>query len=77
MPVHTHLPLRCLEITPATPSRGNVVLLHGQGATLEDMVSVVEDMKFPARHLLLDGTFTVSMGEHYQGRAWFQRAITR
>jgi phospholipase/carboxylesterase len=73
MPVHTNLPLRCLEMTPATPSRGNVVLLHGLGATLEDLVSVVDDMKFPARHLLLDGSFTISMGEHYQGRAWYQR----
>lgn len=73
MPLHTNLALRCLELTPKTPARGNVVLLHGMGATLEDMVSLVDDMQFPARHLLVDGSFAVQMGEHYSGRSWYQR----
>jgi predicted esterase len=64
-----------MELTPAEDAavRGTVVLLHGLGATLEDLVSVVEDMRFPARHLLFDGTFPMEMGEHYQGRAWYQK----
>jgi phospholipase/carboxylesterase len=74
MPILTHTPLRCMDLTPegAAP-RGTVVYLHGMGATLEDMVSVVDDMAFPARHLLLDGPLEQRMGEHYAGRAWYSR----
>ncbi len=71
--MHTNLPLRCLELAPLPPTRGNVVLLRGLGATLEDMVSVAEDLRFPARFLLMDGPFAVNMGEHYQGRGWYSR----
>jgi len=37
------------------------------------MVSLVDDMQFPARHLLFDATHPLPMGEHYQGRSWYHR----
>ncbi|MBI5493746.1 MAG: alpha/beta fold hydrolase [Deltaproteobacteria bacterium] len=70
---HTGLPLKAAEFAPDGPTRGNVVFLHGLGSTYMDMLSLAEDMRFPARHVLLDGPLTVTMGEHYEGRGWFNR----
>ena len=69
----TDLPLQCLESPAPADSRGTVVFLHGLGSNAEDMAALVDDLQFPARHLAFEGTFPVPMGEHYQGRSWYQR----
>ncbi|MEW5852697.1 MAG: carboxylesterase [Myxococcota bacterium] len=73
MELRTDLPLKCLETPANTDQRGVVVLLHGLGATVDDLVSLVDELRFPARFVLLEAPHAVAMGEHYQGYAWYQR----
>lgn len=73
MQLRTDLPLKCLETPASAAHRGVVVLLHGLGATVEDLASLVEELRFPARYLLFEAPHPVAMGAHYQGFAWYQR----
>lgn len=73
MEIRTDLPLRCMDLPAAAEPRGTLVLLHGLGARIDDLASVAEDLRFPVRCLLFEGTFSVSLGEHYEGRGWYDR----
>ena len=65
-------PLDCLEVAgdPAAPT---IVLFHGYGADMNDLVSLAGVVQAPrgCNWYFPNGPLSVSLGGHFEGRAWF------
>ena len=65
-------PLDCIEVVN-DPKGPTVVLFHGYGADMNDLVSLAGAIQGPknANYYFPNGHLSVPLGGHYEGRAWF------
>ncbi len=70
-------PLECIDIEdPKQPSTRALILLHGFGASCEDLASLANMIRVPnLRMIFPNGPLSVDLGGHMEGRAWFPIAL--
>ncbi len=70
--------LECIDIDdPKTPATRALILLHGFGASCEDLASLANMIRVPnLRMIFPNGPLSVALGPHVEGRAWFPIALS-
>ncbi len=71
-------PLECIDIDDANQPAGKVlILLHGYGASCEDLASLANMIRVPGLRMIFpNGPQEVEIGPHMTGRAWFPISIS-
>jgi phospholipase/carboxylesterase len=65
-------PLDCMEVL-GDPKAPTIVLFHGYGADMNDLVSLAGSIQAPknSNWYFPNGPLSVPLGGHFEGRAWF------
>jgi phospholipase/carboxylesterase len=69
--------LDVLEVAGA-PDGPTVVLFHGYGADMNDLASLAGVLQAPrgTNWIFPNGHLSISLGEHFEGRAWFPISVS-
>lgn len=69
--------LECVDIDDSKqPSTRALILLHGFGASCEDLASLANMIRVPNLRIIFpNGPFSVAVGPQMEGRAWFPISV--
>ena len=70
--------LDCIDFDdPKVPATRVLILLHGYAANSDDLAGLASVIRVPGLRIIFpNGPFTVQLGPHMEGRAWFPIALS-